>query len=379
MNQKTLRISLFVLAIAMMAISLYMSLHYFEVKFPSGLTSSSLCDINQFFNCDKSISSELSNIAGVPISVFGFIVGLFLFAGLLYTNKNYVNTLSTVLLLNFVGCFGLFIYSLTVLKGLCPFCTAYYVLSTLAFFLYRRENRIFKLNIRPFAAMAVVTFVLGGGVKLYANSKAAPQETTTQNTDTINTAEQEAMRHYESLPRVQIPMTSEYKVSDHPNAPIKMKVFSDFECPACKALSVTIQMLKSHYQDKLDIEYFFFPLDMSCNPGMSHPLHPFACKAAYIAACSGKDFSRVHDELFQNQDKFSDAWLDSFAAKLGVTACMKKKQTKEKIVGYLKAADPVNLRYTPTFLVNDAKFEGALAFSQLSLVFDGILKKKATP
>ena len=377
MNKNTLRISLFVLAIAMMAVSLYMSFHYFEMKFPSGLTSSSLCDINQFFNCDKSISSDLSNFAGVPISVFGFLTGLFLFAGLFYKNKNYAETLSTVLLLNFAGCLGLFIYSLTVLKSLCPFCTAYYVLSTLAFFFYRRENPSFKLSAQPLAIMAVLSLVLVGSAKLYAESKTAtPQET---NPQTASTAADEAMKHYESLPRVQIPMTSEYKVSNHPNAPIKIKVFSDFECPACKALSVTIQMLKSHYQDKLDIEYFFFPLDIACNPGMSHPLHPFACKAAYIASCSGKDFEKVHDELFQNQDKFSDAWLDSFAAKLGVTACMKKKQTKEKIVGYLKAAAPVNLRYTPTFLVNDAKFEGALAFSQLSLVFDGILKKKTAP
>src|SRR5690606_31221116 len=49
-------------------------------------------------------------------------------------------TMKTVLGINLVACTLLFIYSLVVLGSLCPMCTAYYVVSALAFFLFFKKS-----------------------------------------------------------------------------------------------------------------------------------------------------------------------------------------------------------------------------------------------
>ena len=64
--------------IGMIATSLYLTNHYFEVHFPTGLTGGSLCDINSFFTCSAATHSHLSNLFGVPISLFGLLIGVFI-------------------------------------------------------------------------------------------------------------------------------------------------------------------------------------------------------------------------------------------------------------------------------------------------------------
>ena len=120
---------LMLLAASMIGVSIYLTNHYFAVKFPTGLAgSATLCDINSFFNCDTATNSPLSNIAGVPISVFGMLMGIFTFMGFVFKTDEMEGTIYQVLLLNLVGCVVLFLYSLIALGSLCPFCTLYYIL-----------------------------------------------------------------------------------------------------------------------------------------------------------------------------------------------------------------------------------------------------------
>ena len=39
-----------VCALAMIALGIYLTNHYYAVKFPEGLTPTSMCDINSYFN-----------------------------------------------------------------------------------------------------------------------------------------------------------------------------------------------------------------------------------------------------------------------------------------------------------------------------------------
>src|SRR5690606_29858277 len=141
-------------------VSIYLTSHYFAVKFPTGLdTVSSICDFGSFFNCDTATNSVASNIFGVPISICGILIGLFIIAGFAIKTDEMEGTLFQVLAINFAGCVLLFFYSLIALGSLCPFCTLYYILSGSALFIFFKKSNNRLLAPVPLAAYGVISAV----------------------------------------------------------------------------------------------------------------------------------------------------------------------------------------------------------------------------
>ena len=351
----------------MIGFSVYLTQHYFELKFPTGLESKSLCNVNQFFNCDKTTLSLFGNIAGVPIALFGILIGILLMVGLIVKNEDYERTMYLTLAANFIGCIFLLTYSLFVLKGLCPFCTLYYIISGLIFLFFYRKSKTMKPALGYLAAFAILFMVVGGFTKMNIDSKAKAQA------DVAG----DLIKQYYTLPNLGAPkITSDYKIASSVNAPITMIIFSDFECPACKGLSELVPLIAARYNGKIDIQYFFYPLDNSCNPSVERPMHLYACKAAYAASCMPlQDFSKVHDEIFSNQDKFESGYLDRFIKTNKLESCIADPKTKEKVVALIKAVDPFNIRSTPSYLINGVKIEGVLPADQMYSIMDEILKR----
>lgn len=375
MNQKSIYrdgsvnslIGIFLLSAMMIGFSLYLTQHYFDLKFPTGLESKSLCNISQFFNCDKTTLSAASNIFGIPISLFGAIIGGLTMLGMIIKNEDYERTIFFALAINFVGCIALFLYSLLILKGLCPFCSFYYIVSGVVLYLFQKRSSDMKPSLKYLAGFAILTLALSAGVKMNVDSKTKAQGDVA--TDLI--------KQYYSLPDLGTPtISSQYKIASAENAPIKMVIFSDFECPACRALSEMMPLITARYEGKIDIQYFFYPLDNSCNPSMDRALHQYACKAAFAASCMpAKDFARTHDEIFHNQDKFESGYIDQFIKNNKLETCVADPKTKENVVALIKAANPFNIRSTPSYLINGVKIEGALPLDQMFSIMDEILKR----
>jgi protein-disulfide isomerase/uncharacterized membrane protein len=360
-------IMLIVLGALMVGFSLYLTQHYFDLKFPTGLESKSLCNVNSFFNCDKTTMSTFGNIAGVPISVFGAIIGALTLIGLIFKNEDFESTMYFTITVNFIGCVVLFCYSLFVLHGLCPFCTLYYIVSGLTFLLFFKKSGSMKPAPGYLVSFAIAVIAISALVKMNVDTKMKAK----------NEVASDVIKQYYSLPDLGAPkMTSDYKIATAANAPIKMVIFSDFECPACRALSEMMPQIVARYEGKIDIQYFFYPLDNSCNPSMERPLHQYACKAAFAASCMPTaDFSKVHDEIFHNQDNFESGYVDKFIKENKLETCVNDPKTKEKVVALIKAADPFNIRSTPSYLINGVKIEGALPPDQMFAIMDEILKR----
>lgn len=360
-------LALIALSTLMLGFSIYLTQHYFDIRFPSGLEGKSLCNINSFFNCNKTTFSHLSNIAGVPIALFGAIIGFLTLMGLVIKNEAYEKTIYFTLLVNALGCIILFLYSLIILHGLCPFCTLYYVTSGLLFFLFYKKSSSYIPNIAYLTGFAVLVIV----ASLITRNSVIEKEKAQKEIGS------DLIKQYYSLPNLGSPaISSVFKIASAENAPIKITVFSDFECPACKAFSEILPQIALRYAGKIDIQYFFYPLDNSCNPNMERPMHQYACKAAYAAACMPLDkFASSHDDLFHNQDKFDSGFVDKFITENKLEKCVADPNTKEKVVALIKASAPFNIRSTPTFLVNGVKIEGVLPMDQLNAIFDEILKR----
>ncbi|MCF8060522.1 MAG: thioredoxin domain-containing protein [Bacteriovoracaceae bacterium] len=373
-SQLTYQIIGGIAALAMIALSIYLTKHYFDVKFPTGLTGGGLCNINAFFNCDVATHSHLSNIAGVPISLIGILMGLFVLFGFLFNNEKVEGTIHFLLWFNAIGCAVLFLFSLIVLGGLCPACTLYYIASFVTLFAFYKSSSFKTLNIATLASFGAVYLIIFGVVFNNVSGRIAKE------TDAKSKLAKGLISQFESLPNLGSPeKDSEFIMAktdkSFKEARVRITKFSDFECPACKMLSDILHKIAKKYEGKVAIQYFFYPLDNNCNPEMQRPLHQSACKAAYLAACLPEKFAAMEAEIFSNQQNLSAEWIEKRAKEEGVLDCYNSKETQEKVLSYINASKPFNVKSTPTFILNGIKIEGVLPENQLSILIDHILSK----
>ena len=366
--------ALFILAAScMVGFSAYLTSHYFEVKYPEGLSTASLCYINSFFNCDVTTNSPLSNIFGVPISLFGILIGLFVLAGYFFQSERVERTNRALLGVNVVGCTLLFLYSLIALGGLCPFCTLYYLASALAAFLFWRHDRAWGLDWMTAGSYLVIALVVGGIGYNHAHQKELAK----------GKKNQALLTSFYALKELGKPnFDSEYRLlsaaPEFSAAPIRITKFSDFECPACQGLSEVFHRLGEieRYRGKISLQYFFYPLDQGCNPEMKRPLHQNACRAAYLASCLPGKFPAIEAEIFAGQKELSQDWVKRVAEREGVSSCVEAEETRLKVGRYVEAAAPFNIRSTPSWLLNGRKIEGALPLASITAIIDDLLTKQ---
>ncbi len=365
-NSINMTVLLLLLSTIMITVSIYLTDHYFKVKFPTGIDAGSLCNISSIFNCDVATHSAASNIWGVPISIFGIVIGFLLFTGIFIKNLNFEKTLYFLLVINFMGCVVLFFYSLIFLGSLCPFCTLYYIISAAILFLFYKRSESFFPHPPSLIIAGVIFLAAVFPTKMMVDSKINNQDAVAN----------DLIRQFYSLPNLGTPTpASEFKVASSTNAPIQMQIFSDFECPACKRLSDMTPQILARYGGKIEMQYYYYPLDNNCNPNMERSNHQFACKAAYVATCMPvEQFGVVHDEIFHNQGRLAD-YLNSVIKKNKLEACVANAKTKEKVVSLINASNPFNIKSTPTFILNGVKIEGSLPPDQLFAIMDEIIKR----
>jgi protein-disulfide isomerase len=132
--------------------------------------------------------------------------------------------------------------------------------------------------------------------------------------------------------------------------------------------------LVEKYKGKINVQYIFFPLDNTCNPDMDRAFHPYACQAAYLAACAPSEFAKVHDYIFQNQEILSSDFLEQTAKKFNVEDCFKKGATKQVVKETIALSKKYNVTSTPTSILNGRKIEGALPIETFEVIIDELLK-----
>lgn len=359
-------------AVAMIGVSSYLTTHFYDTLYPTQLGGAgSLCNLSNFFNCDAATYSRLAHIAGVPTAFFGVIMGLLFIFTSLMPSEAMEKTASAFSKYNFIGCVLLFLFSLGALGSLCPFCTVYYIFSTIAFVL------LLKFGINSWVPDLKVT-ALWGGI-LLTGSFFFYQ----------HTAEKEGMRsklntsiveQFKKLPVLGDPaQESPYKIhmstATFAEAPIRITVFSDFECPFCKVVAEQMPELIRRYSSKINIQYFFYPLDAKCNSNIKSRFHEHACDAAYLAACNEKKFLEVHDEIFANQEKLKSGVLADIAKSHGLEGCIGNEENKNKVITTINAATQFNLKSTPTIILNGKKIEGTIPSGQFFAIFESILNE----
>lgn len=158
------------------------------------------------------------------------------------------------------------------------------------------------------------------------------------------------------------------------NAPVQIVEFFDYECPFCKASEPAIKAVRQKYPKKVSIVHEDFPLVK---------IHPFAFKASIAAECARKQnaFMAYHDALFANQSQLGSFSYTKLAARTGVAdttefhRCVEDQKTAGIIKSNKTLGKKLNIRATPTFLINGTLVVGELSKQRLNGLVQSALAK----
>ncbi len=158
------------------------------------------------------------------------------------------------------------------------------------------------------------------------------------------------------------------------NAPIKIIIFTDLECPYCKILHTTLQQLMENYGNKVGLVFRHFPMSFHTN----------AQKEAEAAECVGKlsgsdkfwsFIDRIFERTTSNGTGFALSGLSTLAVEIGVNkdqfnTCLNSGEFTAKIQADIHEGSSYGITGTPTIFINGQKVEGAVSYSQLKSVVD---------
>jgi protein-disulfide isomerase len=129
--------------------------------------------------------------------------------------------------------------------------------------------------------------------------------------------------------------------------------FSDFECPACRVFTPTVEALIADHKDQLLFAHRHFPL----------PQHLFSMKSAIAAEAAGKQnkFWEMAHALYKEP-----TLSDSSIAAIPKTLQLNEEQfasdsanpaIEAAITEDVQLGDAIGIRATPTFFLNGMKLE----------------------
>lgn len=154
----------------------------------------------------------------------------------------------------------------------------------------------------------------------------------------------------------------------NPNAPIVLFKFSDFQCPYCAVAAGNMNEFVGQHEDEIFYVYKHFPLTQI------HPEAMPSAKAAWAAGQQGQ-FWLYHDGLFVNQNRLGeDLYVElAEAMQLDVEQFNRDRTSAEAqaaIEQDLALAEQLQLRGTPSFIMNDLLIPGGAPLQLFEKIFD---------
>lgn len=160
------------------------------------------------------------------------------------------------------------------------------------------------------------------------------------------------------------------RVRGDKGAKLTVVEYSDFQCPYCHKGYVIVETLRKKHGKNLRFVYKHMPLHF----------HPEAMPAALLmeaAALQSEDKAwRLHDKLFENQNRLGTELYKELAKELSLDWArlekdMKSEAVKAAVEADIKEAKKFGFTGTPGFLVNGIPVRGAYPIEH----FDSIIER----
>lgn len=173
------------------------------------------------------------------------------------------------------------------------------------------------------------------------------------------------------------PTISDKNLSRGPKkAPITIVEWSDFECGYCARAYNTLRELKKKHGEGLRVVYKHMPL------GFHAKAMPSALWVQAATLQSQEKAWKLHDALFENQDKLGEEFWTKAAKDAGLDVeKLKKDASSEAVKAQVEAdineAKKFGFSGTPGFLVNGVPVRGAYPIEHFELIIERLKSKKS--
>ena len=344
------------------------------------------CSIDATFDCDRVNTSDWSELAGIPISLYALplYAAMAWLAGVgLRSDRRGARArglLSVLAVFNVAVSTLLFGIMAVEIGAFCAFCLTLDALHVVALTLVlappggRRPALPEGLDI--FGAAFVGVFVMATTFKFTAVygarlDRVALAEVMGDRALTPAGVEVQVEKRdgaVQKLPtkRHDVPI-DKYDPSWGPRkADVVVVEFADFECGYCRRLSHTMARLREKYQERVRFVFKHYPMDQECNKRLKRQHHPQACEAATAAICAHdqRAFEDYHDLLFQNQKHLEREDLLAYARRLDLDVerfdgCLNGTGSAEQLTEDISHAGYLDITGTPRTFVNGLMFKGA--------------------
>jgi protein-disulfide isomerase len=162
----------------------------------------------------------------------------------------------------------------------------------------------------------------------------------------------------------------------NPEARVKIYAFTDFLCSACYKFYQLEKYILAKYKNRVEIIYYHYPLDASCNRHMDDSVYPGSClasKSVYASKAAGffseyfyihfSDYSRYKDGYTQENinKNLDNALKESGTGEQGkhiFNEAIKSQSALDEIKMHIEFAEKIKIEATPTVYIGGRKIVG---------------------
>jgi hypothetical protein len=178
-----------------------------------------------------------------------------------------------------------------------------------------------------------------------------------------------------------------------PDARIRIVIFTDFICTACRKFFDVENILLSRFNGEIRVDYFNFPLDTVCNPHAPRTVYSNSCIASqvFIAAAKGGIFKNLLEYHYRHyrenlplmkrgdvlvflKNYFKDN--DPAGAYNDFISRTMSQQVKLSLAEDIAVGGRMKVRAVPTLFINGRRFEGVPDADLISAVLVEELKQR---
>lgn len=352
-----------------LGLSAYSTWHHVKVK-TLGVTESA-CHINESINCDSAALSPYSEVFTVPLGIWG--LAFFLNLGLLFLflalrlgrSSEHISNIFVFTLFGFLASLTLSLISAFQLATLCLVCSSIHLVTLILFLsfiyvFYKKQVQIFLTFKSLFSGLTVFVLAFAAVFFVYdisgLNYRQIVERPSTE-APAQTTAVEPVLMKAQDIPIAKSPYSGygeDYrKGSDE--AKVAIVSFSDFQCPACRNMSMTLQEIEKEFGADVLVVFRNYPL----------PMHPFSHKIALMGRCAGQEgkFWEFHNLAFARQQQAAADSDVTWAKEVGlseaqINSCRSNKSFEEKIKDDVALGDRLGVQATPTVYINGQQFVG---------------------
>jgi protein-disulfide isomerase len=172
---------------------------------------------------------------------------------------------------------------------------------------------------------------------------------------------------------LKVPVSQDDHVQGDENALYTLVEYGDYECPFCGQAYPIVKRVQQHFGKQLRFVFRNFPLTEI------HPEAAIAAEAAEFAATKG-NFWKMHDLIYENQNHLSLETLLELGEELQLPRSKLEKAIKErafetKIKKDFLSGVRSGVNGTPTFFINDYRYNGSFDYDDLVTAIESIYVK----